>query len=738
MNEKIINVFYGSDCLPYKDKERIIHFPITGTAFLGASDTTKIRFYYKKIGSVNATWVSVAKLPNGKQGSKVLDKFTDSEINEPYAELSLNSWYTQAKGDVYIALQGYQGGVEYSYDSETELYEIHGTPTIQTTGSIKLSINYAPIGQVADYTDEFSTYQEILAELGEKANIDSVPLLVELTDFASYQELYDYVGDRPFIATAGALGTSICRFERHNPPHYDRYTLEVFSAFGSFETEYLTMSDVIDPDFTKFIVGANNVVYLYQAQGTLTDIDLSRITKDNAFIVYSGEFYYKHHYSNDYNISHFLHTETQLNQSTGEINVVEYFIDVNIATGAYSTATEQHITYSKDKIDSLFTLKQDKLYSGDNIKTINNISLLGSGNIDIQGGGGGSTEWGQITGDIKDQTDLQTEIHEAASGKTQTFTLSYQATAPENDTQAQRLMKLNGEHFTDLQDFLDYVKFGNEAGELANQDFNSQNSLISLATETSRYIILVDKKVLAMSQYDRDNRVPKTGDIFLVIETTDSNGDTLPDRWYSYESDGCYKLETGKVDLTSYYTKSQTDTEDNKVAHDIALEYDSTTIYGVGDLCIKDKVLYKCTTANTTGTWDSTKWSQVTINGELGIIKSDIAHIGNKWIGAYVGDETAFTTDMAVGDVVIESTGGQFLINEITFSGTILTKVVLVGLEDNGNPVVHTFENNTWSSSNYVITYINNRAPVQWYGTQAQYDALSSYDSNTIYNILES
>lgn len=35
-------------------------------------------------------------------------------------------------------------------------------------------------------------------------------------------------------------------------------------------------------------------------------------------------------------------------------------------------------------------LKQDLLVSGTNIKTLNNLSLLGSGNIDIQSGGGGS------------------------------------------------------------------------------------------------------------------------------------------------------------------------------------------------------------------------------------------------------------------------------------------------------------------------------------------------------------
>lgn len=34
-----------------------------------------------------------------------------------------------------------------------------------------------------------------------------------------------------------------------------------------------------------------------------------------------------------------------------------------------------------------YTDKQDTLVSGTNIKTINNQSLLGSGNIDIQGGG---------------------------------------------------------------------------------------------------------------------------------------------------------------------------------------------------------------------------------------------------------------------------------------------------------------------------------------------------------------
>jgi len=52
--------------------------------------------------------------------------------------------------------------------------------------------------------------------------------------------------------------------------------------------------------------------------------------------------------------------------------------------------------YTKTETDNAITAatstKQDQLVSGTNIKTINNESILGEGNIDIQGGGGGTVE----------------------------------------------------------------------------------------------------------------------------------------------------------------------------------------------------------------------------------------------------------------------------------------------------------------------------------------------------------
>ena len=170
---KVLQVFYGQDNLPYKDKERQVHFPIVGNSFQGASNTTEIRFYYEQVitSEVGATWVAIAKLPNGKIGSKVLGNgIYDSEIEEHYVQLDLSSFYTQAIGDLYISLQGYRDGVQVQYNSETQIYDIVGTPVIEATGSIKLAINYStqPIG-----SDEEITIQELLSAIASKLDKNS-------------------------------------------------------------------------------------------------------------------------------------------------------------------------------------------------------------------------------------------------------------------------------------------------------------------------------------------------------------------------------------------------------------------------------------------------------------------------------------------------------------------------------------------------------------------------------------
>lgn len=65
-------------------------------------------------------------------------------------------------------------------------------------------------------------------------------------------------------------------------------------------------------------------------------------------------------------------------------------------------ATQQELNVAKEELEES---KQDKLVSGENIKTINGNSILGAGNVEIISG-----IWGNISGDIQEQTDLQNEF----------------------------------------------------------------------------------------------------------------------------------------------------------------------------------------------------------------------------------------------------------------------------------------------------------------------------------------
>ena len=174
MNIKTLNVFYGGDFLPYKDKERQVHYPNVGSDFQGAENITDIRFYIDNIASNNTTFAVAIELPNGKIGSKVLEPAQyDSEVDEYYVTLAIDKFITQKAGNVSISLRGYQGDIELEYDDESQLYVlVSGTPITAVTGSIKLRVNQEPQGLQGDL-DEEVTLQEVLALVSTKLNIVS-------------------------------------------------------------------------------------------------------------------------------------------------------------------------------------------------------------------------------------------------------------------------------------------------------------------------------------------------------------------------------------------------------------------------------------------------------------------------------------------------------------------------------------------------------------------------------------
>lgn len=54
----------------------------------------------------------------------------------------------------------------------------------------------------------------------------------------------------------------------------------------------------------------------------------------------------------------------------------------------------------------------------------------------------------------------------------------------------------------------------------------------------------------------------------------------------------------------------------------VADEYDDTQTYDKGDVVIYKNTLYICTTNNTTGTWDATKWTATTVQSLVGTLST--------------------------------------------------------------------------------------------------------------------
>jgi len=203
MADKIMQVFYGNDCLPYKDRELTVHFPIIGCAFTGSHNYNKVHFYVNELGGVNSiTWLAVTKLPNGRIIYQVLTPTLDSD-NNYCLELDLSQFYTQIKGDIYISLNGCDGEVEISEDDETNIQTIEAVlnnQTIIATGSIKISMNYAvqrPLG----FSFDIDQYQDILDALSGKANVINTIQVVDnittydLSSFDNCQLFYDMASE---------------------------------------------------------------------------------------------------------------------------------------------------------------------------------------------------------------------------------------------------------------------------------------------------------------------------------------------------------------------------------------------------------------------------------------------------------------------------------------------------------------------------------------------------------------
>lgn len=233
MNKQITSVFYSSDLLPYKDSERSVHYPLVSGTFAGSHNTKEVRFYVRDIGGTNGiSWVVVSKLPNGKIGYEVCSNVqTDSELGEQYLSFDLSAYYTQLKGDLYLALRGYQGQITFEDDDNDGVYNISGDPLIEVTGTIKLSINYSPM--VNTGTQVLPTeIDRIIAALSNYALLENS--IIVTTD-KSQLDIDDYDLDTVFFEYKLTSGVYQGRFYGIVVENNERYWEEL--RFSQLDTQ---------------------------------------------------------------------------------------------------------------------------------------------------------------------------------------------------------------------------------------------------------------------------------------------------------------------------------------------------------------------------------------------------------------------------------------------------------------------------------------------------------------------
>lgn len=164
MQDKIMQVFYGIDRLPYKDIQRQVHYPNVGSVITGENNTTKIKFYVTQIGGSERQWVANIVTQSGKHYNRLLTNVNEDE--EVVATLDISDLYASEVGKINIGLQGYAGNVLIEEVSEG-VYEINGEPTILATGNVLIIANYTP-NTIREEIVEPTIVQQLLGAMGMK------------------------------------------------------------------------------------------------------------------------------------------------------------------------------------------------------------------------------------------------------------------------------------------------------------------------------------------------------------------------------------------------------------------------------------------------------------------------------------------------------------------------------------------------------------------------------------------
>ena len=626
METRIIQVFYDSLGYPFKDKERTVRYPISGNAFRGASNTTEIRFYIDRIGGNLATWVANGVLPNGVPGHQVLNSTYDEELEENYVTFTLSAFFTQYKGDLTISLAGYNGGLDYE-EISAGVYRINGTPVIQTTGVIKLNIAYST-GLIDEQEDQF-TFNDFFNLLSTKLTTKDGFVVVPSKSYAD-TNVENYANGQYVYSE---LEESFYKKES-----------------GSFVLKY-------DLNAYRDRVGLIKRSGAFSGSSGLSEAQLGEAKKQFCFMLYTA------------------------------VNPREMYMKVS---GVASGETESTIKFVK--IDNDVSVDNDSKVAHYHYKTF---TFNGSGQLTNQTNRTVDhyTEYGA------DQTFVDFLSTQTISG-TKTFTLPPKSSQnASNDEDLVRKLQLDNVDDKVDQEVIDR---GNADNTLDGKIAIINGKIPSEASSSNK---LVDEErmnstINSMAAFFRGNfdnyaTPQESGNTTLMGVAWQTEHKNQPyfvsNNDYAYVNDDethdheawryIYVEGTGwqpqfRVNeapltasqlaalnsgitstLVAQITKNQNNISSNT--------YDSTQTYNENDVVIYDGILYQCQEDNVTGTWDSTKWTSVSllelyynftqsINYDLRKLPQyvDINIVVSDWDN-YECEKSSGVTDLTNDDIVL-------------------------------------------------------------------------------------
>ena len=298
----------------------------------------------------------------------------DGELNEALqAKADKSDTYSKSEVDEALATKQNVG----DYATNTALTDGLALKADKSDTYTKQEVDDA-IANV-DVSDQLANYETIANHNADKATLEaSISLKANSADLATVATSgsYDDLSDKPTIPT---VPTNVSAFTNDAGYLTEHQSLSDYYTKTEVDTELSDKQDKLTAG-ANITIDANNVISStggtqVQADWNQTDDTAVDFIKNKPAIPDTSEFVTKEEYN------------------PKEVAIAEALTDLNENKADKSEIPDVSTFATKTELNA----KQDALVSGTNIKTINNESILGEGNIEIQGGGGEQqqADWNQ-------------------------------------------------------------------------------------------------------------------------------------------------------------------------------------------------------------------------------------------------------------------------------------------------------------------------------------------------------